>query len=82
MRPGASTTKKAFGLGVKDRTPLGFCDKRKCFLGFRHHSPELSYGTETGDAFSRAAYEGDLNEIKQILRLGKQKVNYRDSKER
>jgi hypothetical protein len=77
--------KKVFGLGVKDRTPLGFCDKQKSFLGFGHHSTELykfSYRIQDTNDICRAAFFGNLERINDILKDGEQKVNERDSKER
>jgi hypothetical protein len=77
--------KKAFGYGVKTRTPQGFCDKQKPLLGVGHHRPKpykLTFTTELGDSFTNAAYGGDLDDIKKLLNRGIYDVDYTDRKQR
>jgi hypothetical protein len=77
--------KKAFGYGVKTRTPLGFCDKQKPLLGLGHHRPKpykLTYTGELGDSFIDVVYGGDPKAMRKIVYRGLHDVDYTDRKQR
>ncbi|XP_055458721.1 ankyrin repeat domain-containing protein 7-like [Psammomys obesus] len=79
--------KKILVHGIKEKTPMGFCDvPRKNLLDFLRDMKSISVPNEPRykplKKIHRAASEGDAQRLQRMISLGKHSVNDKDFKER
>lgn len=87
LRPVASIMKKILVHGVKEKTPMGFCDvPRKNLLDFLRDMKSISVPNEPRykplRKIHQAASEGDTERLQKMINLGKHSVHDRDFKQR
>ncbi|XP_028622639.1 ankyrin repeat domain-containing protein 26-like [Grammomys surdaster] len=79
--------KKILAHGVKEKTPMGFCDvPQKNLLDFLRDMKNISVSNEPRykplRKIHQAASEGDTERLQRMIRLGKHSVHDRDIKQR